>query len=175
MLITFNFFAILIDSVPPHIHSWVSRVFFYWVNPFLNVGFSRPLQENGACPFVCPSCERYLRFHTDLWELPHHHLTAQLTEDLELNYYSRCPPENRPSFLREKLSKSVGSIPDLDPKEVSLDPENFSSDIDAPTNRTSKEPIYDSSVFKAIHRVFFRRIWLASILDLFAGMFNILV
>ena len=51
---------------PDHIYSWVSRIIFYWVNPLLNVGFSRPLQEDGAWPFVCSNCERYLHFHRPL-------------------------------------------------------------------------------------------------------------
>ena len=35
----------------------------------------------------------------DLWELPQSQLTSTLTDNIEKNFYSRCPPEKRPRFI----------------------------------------------------------------------------
>jgi hypothetical protein len=37
----------------------------------------------------------------DLWQLPQSELTASITDKVETNFYSRCPPEKRPAFMKE--------------------------------------------------------------------------
>lgn len=64
--------------LPERNASILSRLVFRWLAPFLDVGFSRPLQLE------------------DLWELPPDILTANLASVVETNFYARCPPEKRP-------------------------------------------------------------------------------
>lgn len=64
--------------LPERNASILSRLVFRWLAPFLDVGFSRPLQLE------------------DLWELPPDILTANLSSVVETNFYARCPPEKRP-------------------------------------------------------------------------------
>ncbi|KAJ7591654.1 multidrug resistance-associated ABC transporter [Mycena floridula] len=65
--------------------SYFSRLFFSWLDPLLDVGFSRPLQED------------------DLWQLPRDRQTDALTAKFEYQFYRRCPPEKRPRFIRETV------------------------------------------------------------------------
>ena len=40
----------------------------------------------------------------DFWELPEPQLTSTLTDIIEKNFYSRCPPEKRPRFMTREMS-----------------------------------------------------------------------
>ncbi|KDR79232.1 hypothetical protein GALMADRAFT_243140 [Galerina marginata CBS 339.88] len=102
--------------------SWISRLTFHWLSPFLNVGFSRPLEKD------------------DLWDLPASRHTGALTDTLEQNYYSRCPPETRPLYMRSRTGKPA--------------PDNS----DAKSKASEKEPEYDESLFKALYYTFKGRI-----------------
>ncbi|KAF4589934.1 hypothetical protein EYR38_009229 [Pleurotus pulmonarius] len=64
-----------------------SRIVFHWLTPLLQVGFSRPLQKE------------------DLWELTPPTLATSLTRRVETEFYSRCPPEKRPAFLKDLQPK----------------------------------------------------------------------
>ncbi|KAF8882127.1 P-loop containing nucleoside triphosphate hydrolase protein [Infundibulicybe gibba] len=78
---------------------WLSKLVFQWISPFLDVGFSRPLEED------------------DLWELPRPRLTSSITDKVETNFYLRCPPESRPHFLQGKLDQvSAAKDKKKDPK-----------------------------------------------------------
>ncbi|GLB40936.1 putative ABC transporter transmembrane region [Lyophyllum shimeji] len=143
--------------LPERTASYLSRLFFHWLDPFLNVGFSRPLEEN------------------DLWELPDRRLTAHLTNDVELKFYSRCPPDKRPRSIQ-------GKILDLDRSPLSLDVMNTDEEVvvdaEKPVPETPRRrfgstpaeprPSYDSSLFKALHAAFFNRLWIAGVLLLFS-------
>ncbi|KAF9466027.1 multidrug resistance-associated ABC transporter [Collybia nuda] len=74
--------------LPERTTSWFSRAVFLWLGPFLDVGYSRPLQEN------------------DLWELPRDRQASATTDALEHNFYMRCAPTDLPQYLQSKLSKS---------------------------------------------------------------------
>ncbi|CAA7270432.1 unnamed protein product [Cyclocybe aegerita] len=63
-----------------------SKIIFQWLAPFLEVGFSRPLEEE------------------DFWNLPHSRLTASVTDDVEHNFYKRCAPEKRPRYMQDDQS-----------------------------------------------------------------------
>ncbi|KAJ7607493.1 multidrug resistance-associated ABC transporter [Roridomyces roridus] len=76
--------------VPQYSASYLSQLVIHWLGPFLQVGFSRPLEKE------------------DLWELPPHWLTAQSADALERNFYPRCPPEKRPRTFRELDDPTLG-------------------------------------------------------------------
>ncbi|KAH9476173.1 ABC-type transporter cicA [Psilocybe cubensis] len=88
----------------------------------------------------------------NLWELPDSRLTATLTDAMEQNFYSRCPSEKRPRHMRDLVDSSIESE-----KEDTADPAKNSS-------QPGNSPVYDESVFKALHQTFFRRIWWSGLL-----------
>ncbi|KAI1798261.1 multidrug resistance-associated ABC transporter [Ganoderma leucocontextum] len=155
-----NVFLIAFDSRP------LSRLLFSWLDPFLSVGFSRPLEEE------------------DFWSLPDSRLTNPLTERVEKAFYSRCPPESRPTFLSqdggkfstarttESLEKEVSRSPSKETKT----PVSVSSD-EPPTGPgdgkgKGSEPKYDSSLLKALHNVFWIQFWLAGSLKFVSDTLN---
>ncbi|KAG9227354.1 hypothetical protein CCMSSC00406_0004107 [Pleurotus cornucopiae] len=73
--------------VPEERASILSRIVFHWLTPLLQVGFSRPLEKE------------------DLWELTPSTLSTSLARRVETEFYSRCPPEKRPAFLRDLQPK----------------------------------------------------------------------
>ncbi|KAG6813846.1 hypothetical protein H0H92_006790 [Tricholoma furcatifolium] len=105
----------------------------------------------------------------DLWELPDERLAAKITDELEKNYYLRCPPADRPSAFRSTVPGTVSkSNTDIDEKD-GLDSKGTPATIEAATNR---QPKYDSSLFKALHATFMKRIWISGVLYLFASTLN---
>ncbi|KAG5635614.1 hypothetical protein H0H81_010632 [Sphagnurus paluster] len=132
--------------IPERTSSFLSQLIFQWLDPFLGVGFSRPLEEQ------------------DLWELPEHRLTSKMTDALQHNFRSRCPPDNQPTEL--EVSK-----PDADVEDRKEDPEKTDSSpaqSQGSARAAPKKPVYDSSLFLALHTTFFKRIWVAGILHLFS-------
>ncbi|KNZ81013.1 Multidrug resistance-associated protein 1 [Termitomyces sp. J132] len=129
-------------DVPEGRVSILSRVFFSWLDPLLYVGFTRPLEEH------------------DLWKLPDEQSAENITKELERAYYSRCPPHQRPKCFPHRAARSDA---DFDAK--------FDSDMKEVTEKESDEAakdlsVYDSSLFKALHTAFFKRIWIAGALHL---------
>ncbi|SJL01376.1 uncharacterized protein ARMOST_04697 [Armillaria ostoyae] len=116
-----------------------SRLIFQWLGPLLSVGFSRPLEKE------------------DLWHLPQKYTTTSITDDVEINFYSRCPPEQRPFSLRHKFPSDIEHT--WSPKESLGDVENTALD----TEKVAVRTVYDSSLTKALHRIFFIRFWSAGI------------
>ncbi|KAK7454037.1 hypothetical protein VKT23_011548 [Stygiomarasmius scandens] len=141
--------------LPEYSASYLSRLVFQWLGPFLNVGFSRPLEKE------------------DLWELPPDRLTAQLSDRLEHNFFSRCPPEQRPWHLREKLRRVNEPIDDTpsasvdekvdSPKEIEKSNKEKPERTCFGRKRAEKKPKakYDSSLVKALF-VTFKTRWLLS-------------
>ncbi|KAK0186449.1 multidrug resistance-associated ABC transporter [Armillaria mellea] len=114
----------------------LSRLIFQWLGPFLTVGFSRPLEKE------------------DLWRLPQKHTTGSITDDVEINFYSRCPPEQRPVHLRHKLPNDVEDLQVL--QGIVKLMMKKSHPIPKRCQRRTK---YDSSLTKALHRTFLIRFW----------------
>ncbi|KAK0453030.1 multidrug resistance-associated ABC transporter [Armillaria borealis] len=83
--------------------------------------------------------------------------TASITDDVEVNFYSRCPPEQRPFSLRHKFPSDIEHT--WSPKESFSDVEKTALDTEKVAVRTE----YDSSLTKALHRIFFIRFWSAGI------------
>ncbi|KAF8915697.1 multidrug resistance-associated ABC transporter [Mucidula mucida] len=119
--------------LPEEDASLLSRLLFNWLGSFLNVGFTRPLDKD------------------DLWELPNSFLTSSLADEIEVNFYSRCPPDERPVSLRHKIPDSLHEKRDDEKrKDAFLRPLK-----------------YDKSLPKALHQTFFFRFWASGILKLF--------
>ena len=93
----------------------------------------------------------------DFWELPPSRHTGVITDAIEQNYYSRCPPEKRPFFMRDTGSLSV-------PPQ---DGEKHEATEDPATPVTTAT--YDESLLKAILQTFKRRIWASGVLLLASG------
>lgn len=109
-----------------------------------------------------------------------------MTDLMEINFYGRCSPEQRPVTLRGKFpdakededSVKVDTVEDkLGADEKSAEgsstppivdgqvPRNYSSK----PKKGSKKPIYDASLVKALHTTFFIRWWTSGLLKLFSG------
>ncbi|KAJ7730232.1 multidrug resistance-associated ABC transporter [Mycena maculata] len=138
-------------TLPKDSASYLSQLLIQWLSPFLEVGFSRPLEKD------------------DLWELPEPRLTAQTTDALEKNFYPRCPPEQRPRVFRESEESvaettSAGSV---DEKKGGTSKESEEAP-EKPRRFWQRKPKkqFDSSLFLAIHRTFFWRIWTGGIFKL---------
>ncbi|TFK36264.1 cadmium ion transporter [Crucibulum laeve] len=126
-------------KVLPEVHaSYLSKLIFSWLGPFLDVGFSRPLEKD------------------DFWELPNSQLTNTVTDKVEANFYARCPPEKRPNFLRNKYGNDAQPAPEP------------SNEHEASAKGKASKPQYDESLFKSLHHTFFREIWVSGALKLFS-------
>ncbi|KAF9466028.1 multidrug resistance-associated ABC transporter [Collybia nuda] len=141
--------------LPEDTAPWPSKLVFQWLVPFLDVGFSRPLEKE------------------DLWELPPEKLTTSITDEVESNFYARCEPHTRPRSLRtsedsgEQFSPSSTKDGGDEPISEKPQPQPSKSWFSFSKKKKAK-PKYDGSLFLAIHRTFIVRIWLAGILKLCA-------
>lgn len=95
----------------------------------------------------------------DLWELPPSRQTHEIADVVEEAFYSRCPPENRPLFMRTSRSD-----PEVEAANaLENDPEKAES-------ASSPDQLqYDKSLFKALLNAFSRRTWFAIALVVLAG------
>ncbi|TFK49961.1 multidrug resistance-associated ABC transporter [Heliocybe sulcata] len=160
------------NVVPEQKASILSRLIIGWVSPFLKVGYSRPLEKE------------------DFWCLPDTKSTANLSREVERNFYDRCPPEKRPSFLHNcdvDTSKSVDTqqVAESDPEkpdsEAKVDNEdarvgnNEAVPDTKKTNTESKkgETKYDESLLLALNKTFFYIWWSGGVLKLGADALNI--
>ena len=91
-------------------------------------------------------------------------LTASVSNEVENNFYSRCEPEKRPQFMKDRLG-SASQSSSHDPIQEEVDSEK------ATRPDTKKGPKYDSSLFLALYKTFFTRIWFAGLLKVFSGAF----
>ncbi|KAF8884414.1 multidrug resistance-associated ABC transporter [Gymnopilus junonius] len=122
--------------------SWISRLTIHWLSPFLNVGFSRPLEKE------------------DLWDLPEARRTGILTDAVEKNYYARCPPEKRPFHMREGYERDSTSSDEKEQPEKDKEP------------NAQEGAKYDESLFKALLQTFKRRILGGGLLLLMGDTLN---
>lgn len=160
--------------VPESSASYLSQLIFAWLDPFLGVGFSRPLEKD------------------DLWELPVKRLTATLANRVEDNFYARCPPEKRPPHYRTSVPTSAEASESEPSSRSSHDQTVIDDEKGEPASDAQKEttpdsqiepksspktsgkgkskgqPKYDSSLLKALHTTFFYRWWGAGLFKLFS-------
>ncbi|KAG7095244.1 hypothetical protein E1B28_006018 [Marasmius oreades] len=127
--------------------SFFSQLVFHWLSPFLAVGFSRPLEKD------------------DLWDLPSERLTHNVTNELETNFFSRCPPENRPSFLVKESEFSTAF-------QKAFETKNSLPSETPPSLAGSRNSHYDSSLAKAILRTFRESIVISGIFKLLSDTLN---
>ncbi|KIM43822.1 hypothetical protein M413DRAFT_434825 [Hebeloma cylindrosporum] len=160
--------------IPESSASLLSRLVFQWLGPFLDVGYSRPLEKE------------------DFWELPNSLLSATIAADVESRCYLRCPPEKRPRYMREDLQHSGEAeqyidenkskeSPPAEERTATSTPTAVPQQLEPPKSeggstsrrwftrrKKDEKPKYDESLFKAIHHTFFTQIWTAGLLKLFA-------
>ncbi|KAI0071668.1 multidrug resistance-associated ABC transporter [Panus rudis PR-1116 ss-1] len=140
--------------VVPEVHaSLLSKLLFAWLGPFLQVGFSRPIQKD------------------DLWELPPTKLTETLSHRIEKGFYARCPPEQRPAHLRRTTSQQSEDVSHWDSVSDETDEPTVAEHAEKKPQSTKKKsgkpkPKYDSSLVKAIYRTFMWQWWLSGALKL---------
>ncbi|KAF7373650.1 Oligomycin resistance ATP-dependent permease YOR1 [Mycena sanguinolenta] len=169
-------------TVPQPTSSFLNQLGAFWLGPFLEVGFSRPLEKD------------------DLWQLPPSRLTGNTTDALEANFYPRCPPEVRPKAYRgdsataatpttptpATAGRKSGSVADTASETVEAGGAHREKEAEADATRDADadgakpkqrrfwgktkekkpKPEFDSSLFKAVHRTFFWRIWFGGVLKL---------
>ena len=131
----------------------------------------------------------------DLWALPENQLTHPLAQRVEKAFYSRCPPESRPTFLfedSEKLSSAHAhdslddDVSSVSSMESGKSQEKMEEDVEAAAGGGASEieklqgqsqakkgkeskRKYDSSLLKALHSVFWLQFWLSGLLKLTSG------
>ncbi|KAL5489922.1 hypothetical protein ACEPAI_4754 [Sanghuangporus weigelae] len=128
--------------VPENEASFLSRLTFEWLAPFLYVGASRPLEKD------------------DLWSLPPERRTEALTNLVEEHFYKRLPPEKRPSYMRrDSCEKQVNVSRECGPgdeKEEREKPEDLeATPPDSITNVESvdeKRPKFSFLKYKKVRQ-----------------------
>ncbi|KAJ7459489.1 multidrug resistance-associated ABC transporter [Mycena galericulata] len=138
-------------TLPKDAASYLSQLVVHWLTPFLEVGFSRPLEKE------------------DLWELPDWRLTDQTTDALEAKFYPRCPPHQRPAhFHGDDAVTETASDVSVDEKKGDDEKNGDASKPETPRRFWQRKPKkkYDSSLFRAVHNTFFWRIWTGGLFKL---------
>jgi ATP-binding cassette subfamily C (CFTR/MRP) protein 1 len=131
---------------------FLSRLIFQWLSPFLEVGFSRPLEPTGMSepnPNTCQSSTLLIMtILADLWELPQPQLTSSITDKTELNFYSRCPPEKRPRFMNKESQNTISQTPLVSAsKDTVGDAENEKQEFEpADMDKVQSAIIFDDSI-----------------------------
>jgi len=74
----------------------------------------------------------------DLWELPQPRSTSAITDKTETNFYSRCPPEKRPRYMKEMKIHELNVSPTIS-ETSSLSPKKQTTG-DAEIEKQSNEP-----------------------------------
>ena len=128
--------------------------------PFLDVGFSRPLQIDGAC-VRASIVDAFLTFKKDLWEFPSSLQASTIVNNLNGNFFLQCSPEQRPSLHSDNKYTSRPLSSGDGVEGADLDSENSS--------HGQKRKRHDSSLTKALHQTFFYRWWFAGVLKLGSG------
>ncbi|KAJ6463575.1 hypothetical protein C8R45DRAFT_1107897 [Mycena sanguinolenta] len=161
-------------TVPQSTASFLDQLSAFWLGPFFKVGFSRPLEKMGA--FLAPLV-----------------LTANATDALEADFYPRWPPEVRPevrpkAYRGESATAAAGAtgrrsgsvtasetVEGAAQRSKGAEPTKDADGAKAKPRRWSRKkdkkpkPEFDSSLFKAVHRTCFWRIWFGGVLKLGGG------
>lgn len=124
-----------------------SKLLFNWLNPFLAVGFSRPLEKDGLTPTPLLGIRTLMQTiicanSADLWHLPHARLTNTLTTAVEANFFGALPPSKQPPHLRKsrELTKAglAGSSSVSSDHAMLKDPKN-EKDVEKTDGSDSKD------------------------------------
>lgn len=107
--------------------------------------FLSPSREGrcGRLPRIVSRCTRLSRAHAlDLWQLPADRLTDPLTDELDREFYRRCPPEKRPRSWRKHQVDPQGRTSSV----VSASSATVEDEKRAPhgdINADDKQPVHD--------------------------------
>ena len=153
--------------------SLISKLLFGWLTPILSVGFSRPLEKDGAKNSNFHLL-RALTSSLDLYTLPIRRQTHTLTNVIERSFYSRVDPKQRPKGLHfnDELNASTSDQGSSDTRfenEKDLEAEINSDEKRKGGADKTKGKKYDASLVRAIHSAFFWRWWSAGLMKLCAG------
>lgn len=173
----------------------LSRLIFSWLDPFLAIGYSRPLEKDGKLVWLSKIIWDSAELCEDLWRLPDASLAATTTDDIERRFYARCSPEKRPRHLQGDLasnedtlyvddevsverksdiiasssSSAVAAAEDVQPAKASRRGFKRFLSFRKTKNNKPRKPKYDESLYRAIYRVFLTKIWVSGILKLLSG------
>ena len=111
----------------------------------------------------------------DLWELPQPRHTDMITANIERNFYSRCPSDKRPNFMRRLPPDTL--LSESEPNKTASSGNAVSKGREKPGNvesnkleePTKKAKRHDESLFKALHHTFLNRILVSGFLLLMSG------
>ncbi|EJD02283.1 multidrug resistance-associated ABC transporter [Fomitiporia mediterranea MF3/22] len=169
--------------VPQSEASFLSRLTFEWLAPFLYVGASRPLEKD------------------DLWSLPPNRRTDALTNLVESHFYVRVPPDKQPAHFQDiagpsAKEKNVGDYASTGERDIEkaandggITPSDSLSEAKVKKqakpklsffrHKPAQEQTKNTSaegptkypkhpLLSAIHAAFFWRWWTAGLLKLFS-------
>ncbi|KAJ7472999.1 ABC transporter type 1, transmembrane domain-containing protein [Mycena galericulata] len=133
--------------LPEDSASYLSQLVVHWLSPFLEVGFSRPLEKEGKYRL----------------------------QNQRQNFYPRCPREQRPAYFHGKsegeVNTETASDGFLDEKKGDAS-ESKDKSTETPRRFWQRKPKkqFDSSLFRAVHNTFFWRIWTGGLFKLLSGI-----
>jgi ATP-binding cassette, subfamily C (CFTR/MRP), member 1 len=106
-------------------------------------------------------------------------LTASLTDDLEKEFYKRCPPEQKPYFMRDKTSLDAkdgdsGSSTISTPSDVEKGVKQEKGGKPEGEDKGKKKQKADYKLLHALYSVFWLRWWTAGIMKLIGGKYALI-
>ena len=123
-------------------------------------------------------------------------MAAATADDIEKQFYARCPPEKRPRHLKGDIASDYASEVDDEAsseKDSGIHASSSSGAVakdvegsETPgrglkrllssrkkVNIKPRGTVYDESIFRAIYHVFLTKIWVSGILKLLSGTLRI--
>ncbi|KAH7103342.1 ATP-dependent bile acid permease [Auriculariales sp. MPI-PUGE-AT-0066] len=153
--------------------SFLSTLTFWWLNPMLKVGWTRPLEED------------------DLWIMNTPRQSRTVADRVETLFYDRCPPFKRPQHLRPRKLRTGPTVLQTPAAEKDEDDalgedkirpvdtgdaeQNLEDKVKQDAANASKKrgkKVYDMSLAWTLNKAFFWRIWTAGALKLFGDTLN---
>ena len=131
-----------------------------WLTPLVKVGYTRPLQEEGALLFTFPvrtTRSNLGSWHSDLWSLHPKHLSAFISDEVEKRFYAR------------KAAEDLVAQTTSDPESLLPEKSKSKGDSTTPTSETAKKPEkekVDAKLAASLNGAFFWSIWPAGVLHL---------
>ncbi|KAG8877736.1 hypothetical protein FRB97_003150 [Tulasnella sp. 331] len=154
--------------LPQKTSSFLSQLLFHWVTPLLNVGFTRPLEKEGAIGFG---------IEVDLWTLDESRRTKFVTDLVSKGFEARCseraidvtPETNvimRPLDVVPKDNKNDSDSDDLEAASAHSAGGHHSAEVPQADKKESEEETKQevlSPLVRALMTSFARTFWTAGI------------
>ncbi|KZS90158.1 multidrug resistance-associated ABC transporter [Sistotremastrum niveocremeum HHB9708] len=155
------------DSVVPERSApWLSRLLFHWLSPIMSVGFSRPLETE------------------DLWQLDPIRRAHGVADNLSTDFFNQVPKDgiavvgDTPDVQRSTSGQTIveekidlGAAEKVTSGDLNHGEKEPRVPTDSQTKKKTKKP-KKPSLLRAIHRVFFYRIWSAGAMKFIADTLN---